>query len=177
GGAGPFQRRPWWPEGRMERFHGILESRRERLHAGQPRVRRAERELADLPRRALRPHRPPAGVPQKRDADVRFAPWPGFGYRLSSRMPRKAAHVLLALALVVTTTGLTPRVSSLGLVGHGEIEARAAAGCGAKIPGDGQALDARCAGEGVATPLSLSAVHPKSGYAAPVLAPAALAAP
>ena len=92
-------------------------------------------------------------------------------------MLRKAAHVLLAFALVVTTTGLTGRVLCLGGDGHREIEARDAACCGAKILGDGQALDARCAGECVDTPLSLSAVHPKSEYVAPVLAPAALAAP
>ncbi len=92
-------------------------------------------------------------------------------------MLRKATHVLLALALVVTTTGLTGRVLCLGGDGHREIEARDAACCGAKALGDGPALDARCAGECVDTPLSLSAVHPKSPYAAPVLAPAALAAP
>ena len=95
-------------------------------------------------------------------------------------MLRKAAHVLLAFALVVTTTGLTGRVLCLGGDGHREIEARDAACCGAQAPGplgNAQALDARCAGECVDTPLSLSAVHPKSEYVAPVLAPAALTAP
>ena len=81
---------------------------------------------------------------------------------------------------MVTTTGLTGRILCLGGDGHREIEARDAACCGAQALGplgNAQALDARCAGECVDTPLSLSAVHPKSGYAAPVLAPAALAAP
>jgi hypothetical protein len=81
---------------------------------------------------------------------------------------------------VVTTTGLTGRVLCLGGDSHREIEARDAACCGTNALGplgDAPALDARCAGECVDTPLSLSAVHPKSGYVAPVLAPAALAAP
>jgi hypothetical protein len=85
----------------------------------------------------------------------------------------KATHVLLALALVVTTTGLTGRVLCLGGDGHREIEARDAACCGAKALGNGPVLDARCAGKCVDTPLSLNAVHPKSEYVAPVLAPAA----
>jgi hypothetical protein len=95
-------------------------------------------------------------------------------------MLRKAIHLLLALALVVTTTGLTGRVLCVGGDGHREIEAQDAACCGAKALGplgDGPALDARCAGKCVDTPLSLSALHSKSAYVAPVLAPAALAAP
>jgi hypothetical protein len=92
-------------------------------------------------------------------------------------MLRPAAHVLLALALVVSTTALAGRVLCLGADGHREIEARDAACCGAKDLGNGPALDARCAGECVDTPLSLSAIHPKSDHLAPVLAPAALAAP
>jgi hypothetical protein len=95
-------------------------------------------------------------------------------------MPRKAVHVFLAVALVVTTTGLTGRVLCLGGDGHREIEVQNAACCGAKAPSplnDAPALDARCAGGCVDMPLSLSAVHPKSEYVAPVLAPAALAAP
>jgi hypothetical protein len=85
----------------------------------------------------------------------------------------KATHVLLAVALVVTTTGLNGRVLCVGGDGHREIEARDAACCGAKAAGNGPVLDARCAGECVDTPLSLNAVHPKSEYVAPVLAPAA----
>jgi hypothetical protein len=85
----------------------------------------------------------------------------------------KAAHVLLAVALVVTTTGLNGRVLCVGGDGHRAIEARDAACCGAKAAGNGPALDAGCAGECVDTPLSLSAVHPKSESVAPVLAPAA----
>jgi hypothetical protein len=50
-------------------------------------------------------------------------------------MLRKATHVLLALALVVTTTGLTGRVLCLGGDGHREIEAQNAACCGAKALG------------------------------------------
>ena len=95
-------------------------------------------------------------------------------------MLRTATHVLLAVALVVTTTGLNGRVLCVGGDGHREIEARDATCCGAKAPaplGDAPALDARCAGECVDTSLSLSALHPKSEYVAPVLAPAALAAP
>ena len=92
----------------------------------------------------------------------------------------KATHVLLAVALVVTTTGLNGRVLCVGGDGHREIEARDATCCGAKAPaplGDAPALDARCAGECVDTPLSLRAFHPKSEYVAPVLVAAALAAP
>ena len=89
----------------------------------------------------------------------------------------KATRVLLAGALVVTTTGLNGRVLCVGEDGHREIEARDAACCGAKAAGNGPVLDARCAGECVDTSLSLSALHPKSEYVAPVLAPAALAAP
>ena len=99
------------------------------------------------------------------------------GNRLSSLMLRKATHLLLALALLVTTTGLTGRVLCVGGDGHREIEARDAACCGAKALGDGPVLDARCAGECVDTPLSLSAVHPRSEYVAPLLFPATLAAP
>jgi hypothetical protein len=91
-------------------------------------------------------------------------------------MLRKAIHLLLALALVVTTTGLTGRVLCADGDGHREIEAQDAACCGAKALGplgDGPTLDARCAGQCVDTPLSLNAVHPKSEYVAPVLAPSA----
>src|SRR5262249_6088898 len=107
-------------------------------------------------------------------------PGGGSGNRLGSRMLRKAIHLLLALALVVTTTGLTGRVLCVDGDGHREIEAQDAACCGAKTldpQGDGPTRDARCAGERSDTPLSLSAVHPKSEYVAPVLAPAALFAP
>src|SRR5262249_10580260 len=169
-------REPRRPEGRLERLHRLLDEARRRLHAGQPRVRRAERELADLPHRALRPHHP-AGVPANGTPALDLPP--GRGSRTDCRvgMLRTATHVLLALALVVATTGLTGRVLCLGGDGHREIEARDAACCGAKAPGNGPALDARCAGECVDTPLSLSAIHPKSDHVAPMVAGAALATP
>src|SRR5262249_46899547 len=124
----------------------LLDEARRRLHAGQPRVRRPERELADLPHRALRPHHP-AGVPANGTPALDLPPGRGSGTDCRVGMLRTATHVLLALALVVTTTGLTGRVLCLGGDGHREIEARDAACCGAKAPGNGPALDARCAGE------------------------------
>jgi len=91
-------------------------------------------------------------------------------------MFRTVTHITLALALMVTTTGLTGRVLCLGGDGHREIEVTDAPCCGARAPAYGPSLDARCAGGCVDTPLALSAVKEKSRALAPVPAPVALAA-
>ncbi len=91
-------------------------------------------------------------------------------------MLRRVAHIAVALALLVTTTGLTGRVLCLGGDGHREIEVTDAPCCGAKAPADGPSLDARCSGGCVDTALGLSAVKERSSSLAPALSPLALAA-
>ena len=91
-------------------------------------------------------------------------------------MLRKGAHIAVALALLVTTTGLTGRVLCLGGDGHREIEVTDAPCCGTTAPADGPSLEARCSGGCVDTPLALSAVKEQSAALAPALAPVALAA-
>ena len=86
-------------------------------------------------------------------------------------MFRKVIHHALALALVVTGTGLTGRVLCIGSDGHHEIEVRDAACCAARAVDDTPSVQAQCSGGCTDTPLALTAISQKSAHIGPAFLP------
>jgi hypothetical protein len=87
-------------------------------------------------------------------------------------MLRTVAHLALALALVVTPTGLAGRMLCVGANGHHEIEISNADCCGPGAADDAQTGRARCADGCIDTPIALSAISQKSRPLTPVFFPA-----
>jgi len=89
-------------------------------------------------------------------------------------MFRKVIHHALALALVITWTGLTGRVLCIGSDGHHEIELRDATCCAARTVDDTPSVQAQCSGGCTDTPLALTAISQKSAlHMSPALLPSA----
>jgi hypothetical protein len=86
-------------------------------------------------------------------------------------MIRKVVHFALAVALVVTGTGLTGRVLCVGASGHYEIEVRDAACCGARTVADAPSLQARCSDGCTDTPIALTAISQKNAHLTTVFFP------
>jgi hypothetical protein len=87
-------------------------------------------------------------------------------------MLRTVVHFALALALVVTGTGITGRVLCVGANGHYEIEVSDAACCGARAVDDAPSIEARCSDGCTDTPIALTAISQKSAHLTPVFFPA-----
>jgi hypothetical protein len=84
----------------------------------------------------------------------------------------KVGHFALALALVVTGTGLTGRMLCIGANGHYEIEVSDAACCGARAIDDAPSVQARCADGCTDTPIALTGINQKNAHLTPVFFPA-----
>jgi hypothetical protein len=84
----------------------------------------------------------------------------------------KVSRFALALALLVTGTGLTGRVLCVGANGHYEIEVSDAACCGARAIDAAPSVQARCSDGCTDTPIALTGINQKNAHLTPVFFPA-----